>query len=143
MDFIKYQAGHIESVLGSRFRRQYLVEPGIAVVDDPLPGRPYLGTASGPGSSDHLPCIKDDGCLVAVAGCAIHFRTRFIIGIQKVQGDSGGQLALPVLLWNLYRPSGTAASVLLDDAEQITQSVPARAIKERLPGRSFGMTDSR
>ncbi len=29
VDFIKDQAGHIESVLGSCFRRQHLIEPGL------------------------------------------------------------------------------------------------------------------
>ena len=126
VDFIKDQAGHIEPVLGSCFCRQHLVEPGVAVIDDSLPGRPYLGTAhQGRTHLDHLPChIKDNGSLVAVTGRTIHFGTRLVIGIKKVQGDGCSQLAFPVLLWNFYiGRQELPLPVFLDDAEQVTHNL--------------------
>ena len=146
VDFVKDQARHIESVFGPGFRRQHLVEPGVAIIDDALARRPYLGAAhQGRTHLDHLPChIKDNGRLVSVTGRTIHFGTRFVIGIKKVQSDSGSQLALSVLLWNFYiGRQELPLAVFLDDAEEITHNLfLPRQEQERLPGPfAFGMTE--
>ena len=146
VDFVKDQARHIESVFGPGFRRQHLVEPGVAIIDDALARRPYLGAAhQGRTHLDHLPChIKDNGSLVAVTGRTIHFGTRLVIGIKKVQGDGCSQLAFPVLLWNLYiGRQELPLPVFLNDAEEITHNLfLPRQEQERLPGPfAFGMTE--
>ena len=146
VDFVKDQARHIESVFGPGFRRQHLVEPGVAIIDDALARRPYLGAAhQGRTHLDHLPChIKDDRRLIPVTGSAIHFGARFVISIKKVQGNSGSQLALSVLLWNLYiGRQELPLPVSLDDAEEITHNLfLPRQEQERLPGPfAFGMTE--
>ena len=126
VDFVKYKTRNIQSMLGSCFSRKHLVKPGIAVVNDPLSCRAYLGTAQERGTHfHHLPgYIKDDRRLVAVTGSAIDFRARFVVGVEKVQGNSRSQLTLPVLLWYLYiGRQELPFPVFLDDAEQITHNL--------------------
>lgn len=116
VDFVKDQARHIESVFGPGFRRQHLVEPGVAIIDDALARRPDFRTAhQGRTHLDHLPChIKDNGRLVSVTGRTIYFGTRFVIGVQKIKSYSRRQLAVMRLHHHPPRQIAMARAVHLD-----------------------------
>lgn len=66
MDLIQHKPGHVQAMLRTDFRRQHLIESGIAVVHDTLPQR--VRRASVPYDVWH-----QQGYLVATEGNVIHY----------------------------------------------------------------------
>ena len=122
MDLIQHKPGHVQAMLRTDFRRQYLIESGIAVVHDTLSCRHDLAAFhESRGHLHHLVGnVKDDGCLLAVGGCAIDFCGGLVIGKQQIQCHRSGQLRLAVFLADLHiRRAELAVATLVHDAKHI------------------------
>ena len=86
VDFVKDEAGHVETMFCSCFRRKHLIETGVPIVDDPLARRPNLGPAhQSRARLNHLPGhVEDDGRLIPIASSPVDFGTRLVISVQKI-----------------------------------------------------------
>ena len=76
MQLVQHQTGHIQSMLGSDFCRQHLIETHVGVIHQALGRRHDLGAFQECRGHFHhaLGHIKDDACLLPVRCRAVHLR---------------------------------------------------------------------
>ena len=126
MHFIQHQAGHVQAMLCTDFRRQDLVKPSVAVIDDTLGRAHNLGAfQQRRGHVHHLLChIEHDGRLLAVGGSAIHLGGWLIIRVEKIESDGRCEFAFAVLLPDLHEGCAELAlPTLVNDAEHIPDNL--------------------
>ena len=109
-------------MLRTDFRRQHLIESGVAVVDDTFGRRHDLAAFHECRCHLHhlVGNVKDDGCLLTVGGSAIDFCGGLVIGKQQIQCHRSGQLGLAVFLADLdIRRAELTVATLVHDAKHI------------------------
>ena len=145
MEFVKNDSVGIKAVLIRHIRRQsFVLAPRRNVLHFLLRSL-YIHLVCKHGTPlDHCESnVKDDLCLVAVSGTAVHLRSRLKVRTEEVQRNGGGKLGLALLLGDLdIGGIKLSVAVGLQNTEDISDDLflPVDQLERLTVPRSLGMT---
>ena len=103
VQLVENTGADVQAMLGGHLRGQYLIDAACGLVHHALHGRNDLDPlAQRRGLLDHIDGhIKNNGCLLPVAGAGVYLGLPFIIVGQHIERDGRAQFALALLFGNL------------------------------------------
>ena len=103
MQLVENAGADVQAMLGGHLRGQHLIDAACGLVHHALHGRNDLDPlAQRRGLLDHIDGhIKNNGCLLPVAGAGVHLGLPLVIVGQHIERDGRAQFALALLFGNL------------------------------------------
>ena len=102
VQLVKYHAVSVEAVFVADIGGEHLVDTARWLINEPFLGIQYLDPLGECWTHSHHVCrhIEHDGCLLAVSGTAIDFRSFLSVTAGKQERHSGGKLGFALLFRN-------------------------------------------